>query len=275
METIYVDSLFGLNFLVNYFLLLCAAKVSGAVLHRWRIAAGAALGALYAVVTVLPGMGFTLSAPVKLAAGVLMVLVAMGGERRFLRCCVVFFAVSAAFGGAVWAASMLSGGAPNAGRIYLPVSFKVLVLSFAVCYAAVSIVFRRAGKSADDTILELEISLLGRSIRIHALHDTGNTLHDPISGRSVFIAEARELAPLFPGARLEGGAAELVQALSALPGCEKRFRLIPYNAVGISGGLLAAFLPDEVKVDGRAERDVLIAINASRLSESGKYAALV
>ena len=69
---IYADSLFALNMAIDYFLLLCSAKISGAELRRWRFAAAAALGGAYAVACVLPGMGFLSSGAVKLAAAALM-----------------------------------------------------------------------------------------------------------------------------------------------------------------------------------------------------------
>ena len=71
----------------------------------------------------------------KLVPALFMVLIAFGGERRLWRCVVIFLAVSAAFGGAVWAASMLAGSGFSGGRLYIPVSWRVLALSFAQCYA--------------------------------------------------------------------------------------------------------------------------------------------
>ena len=41
VDTIYVDSLFALNLIADYLLLLVGARVSGAVIHRLRIAAAA------------------------------------------------------------------------------------------------------------------------------------------------------------------------------------------------------------------------------------------
>ena len=159
VETIYLDSLFALNAVIDYFLLLCSARAAGAVLRRWRLALAAVLGGAWAVACVLPGMGFLTYAPMKLVPAVFMALIAFGGERRLWRCLVIFLAVSAAFGGAVWAASMLAGTDAYGGQVYVPVSMRVLVLSFALCYAAVSLVFRRIGKRAEREILPLVVTL--------------------------------------------------------------------------------------------------------------------
>ena len=143
MDVIYLDSLFGLNLLIDYCLVLASARVCGVVLHRWRYALAALIGALYAALMVLPGCGWLANGGMKLALGAAMALIAFGGEAHLVRCTVVFFAVSAAFGGAVYAASMLAGVSPGSGAL-VTVSGRVLALSFAACYAAVSLVFRRS-----------------------------------------------------------------------------------------------------------------------------------
>ena len=131
VDTIYADSLFALNFIADWALLLAAGRLSGAVLRRWRIALAAALGAAYALASVAPGWGFLTHPAAKIALGVGMSLIAFGSERRFWRCCGMFFAVSALFGGAVWGAAMLAGYDAARG-VYVPVSGRVLALSFAL-----------------------------------------------------------------------------------------------------------------------------------------------
>ena len=135
MDVIYLDSLFGLNLLIDYCLVLVSARVCGVVLRRWRYALAALIGALYAALMVLPGFGWLANGMMKLALGAAMALIAFGGEAHLVRCTVVFFAVSAAFGGAVYAASMLAGVSPGSGAL-VTVSGRVLALSFAACYAA-------------------------------------------------------------------------------------------------------------------------------------------
>lgn len=275
VETIYLDSLFALNAMIDYFLLLCAARVTGAVLHRLRIALAAVLGGLWAVACVLPGFEFLSFAPVKLVPAVFMALIAFGGERRLWRCLIAFLAVSAAFGGAVWAASMLAGGGMYGGRVYLPVSMRVLVLSFALCYAGVSLVFRRAGKRAEREILPLAVTLRGRTLSLRALRDTGNGLYDPVSGRAVAVAELGALRPLLP--ELAGGrpdAEALFSALCKLDGLAGRVTLVPYSALGTGHGLLAAIRPDRAVISGK-EADILIGISPSALSQDGDFEAIL
>ena len=69
MDVIYLDSLFGLNLLIDYCLVLASARVCGVVLRRWRYALAALIGALYAALMVLPGFGWLANGMMKLALG--------------------------------------------------------------------------------------------------------------------------------------------------------------------------------------------------------------
>lgn len=276
METVYLDSLFALNLVINYLLLLCSGRVAGICLHRWRYALAATIGALYAVGSVLPGWGFLGSMPMKLALGALMSLIAYGGEARLIRCTAIFYCVSAAFGGAVWGASMLAGGGLTAYG-YTPVSLRVLVLSFALCYAAVTLFLRRTGTRPERVTARLTISFRGRSVEVPALVDTGNRLYDPATGRRVAVVTARALAPLFPdgGRALQASsAAERLRLLSELPGCRGRLTLLPYSSLGASFGLLLALRPDEALIDGE-KRPLLIGIYEGTLTEDDTLCAIV
>ena len=269
VDTIYVDSLFALNLIADYLLLLTGARVSGAVLHRWRIALASALGAAYAVASVVPEWGILTNPAAKIALGVGMCLISYGSERRFWRCTGVFFAVSALFGGAVWASGMLAGDG-SSGYV-VPVSMRTLALSFAVCYAAVSLLFRGAAAKRARRIVRLEVSACGKGVSLRALVDTGSSLRDPLSGRAVIVADVRSLAPVLGRVDLSAGAASAAEELSSLPGLAGRVSLVPYRAVGTASGLLAAIRPDAVTADGEA-LDALVALGEVR---DGDYEALV
>ena len=269
METIYLDRLFALNLIIDYLLLTGTARVCALKLRRRRYALAAVFGALYAVLSVMPQGAFLSAAAVKLSAGIFMALIAFGSEKRFFRCATVLFAVSALFGGAVWAIS-LRGGDTRRGLIYLPVSMPVLALSFGLCYAALSLVFRRLGKTAGRVIHEVYITFDGRSLEIRALEDSGNTLYDPVSGSSVMVISADTLLPLFPDGAAELGTADPARQLTALSEhYGARFRLIPYTAVGTGSGMLTAFRPDAVTVDGTERDDVIAAVSVTGIAGDG------
>ena len=269
VDTIYLDSLAALNLTADYLLLLASGRVAGAVLHRGRILLAAALGAAWALASVVPGWGFASHPAVKIALGVGMSLIAYGSERRFWRCCALFFAMSALFGGAVWGAALLFGYDAG-GRLYVPLSFRTLALYFALCYAAVTLLFRRRA-ARERRIAPLELRLDGKSALLRALADTGCSLADPVSGRAAVVADAAAMAPLLGGEVDISFAASAAEELAARPGLAGRVSLIPFRAVGVPGSILAAVRPDEALFEGRRV-DVLVALG--RIDEA-EYDAIV
>ena len=148
MTVIYLDELFLLNFVVDYLLLLAAGRLSGEILRRGWLALGAAIGAAYAAAAVLPGMGFLLHPLCKLGAAVLALLAGYGKSRRLLRVSLVFFAVSAAFGGGVFALQLLGGRGLTLqnGIFYSAMDLRLILLSAAGCYVLITLLFQRTAR---------------------------------------------------------------------------------------------------------------------------------
>lgn len=276
MRVVYADTLFLLNFIIDYILMLISAKICDAPVPRARLAAAAALGGAYSVaVAAYPG-GIFARAPAVALAGLAMSAAAFLGRARAARLTVVFFAVSAALAGAALALAQLTGG--GGARADL----KLLAIAFAVCYAALSVAMRGAARSGASSYVKLTIRLGEREIRLRALLDTGSSLRDPMTGSRVIVVGAEELKPLFPrhvsrvlsGMR-EGGAARAVEELGALETAAARFVLVPYSAVGIADGMLPAFRPGEIEVDGASKSGLLIAVSPNSVSDNGVYSALM
>lgn len=277
METIYIDSLFFLNLAVDYLLLLVTGRICSAQLRRWLIALGAFIGAGYSVLVLLPGAGFLSRWPVKLAFAMLMVVVAFWREKHLGRCVVVFLAVSSGFGGAVYAVSIIGNSAPGGG-LYFPVSLRVLLLSFAVCYCAVSLVFRRSADKTAREKLDMRIYLDSHEVKLRALRDTGNGLYDPISGCGVCIAESSSLEALFPGQEASLKKSDPLEMFNALSTSERyrgRLRLLPYSSLGNSAALITAFRPDRVVINGTEKAKLLIALSPTPLCADGEYSAIL
>lgn len=280
MQVIYVDSLFLINLVVNYIMLLVTAKICAAQMVRLRLLGAAILGAGYSIAVVLPLSPFLSSPLLKVAVGLLMVLAAFGGQVRIIRLTLVFFAVSVAFGGAVMAASLLGGGGLLSGFL-APIDLRILILAFAACYIVLTLVFRRAVRLRGGGIVSMKLRHGDREVVIRALRDTGNALTDPMTGRAVIVAGVNDVTSLFPqnirktvaGLRLKD-AVKVMEEL-ALPEITMRFQLIPYRAVGTVGGMLLAFKPDEIIIDGKIKTGMLLALSPNSVSESGTYSALL
>ncbi len=281
MTVVYIDALFLLNLIVNYLLLLAAAKLAGEPLRRLRLAAGAALGGLYAAAIFFPGMGFLTHPLCKLGAAVLMLLTGFGGSRRLLRVTLVFFGLSCAFGGGIFAIGLLGGRGLTLrnGVLYSVMDLRILLLSAAVCYAVLTLVFRRTARHGRREVLPAVLILEGRRVAVNALVDTGNTLTDPVTGRPVMVAEGSRLSPLLPGERVldEKALRDPVGTLERLSrgGRGRRFCLLPYQAVGVECGMLLALRLDDARVGAEDYGGILVALSPNPVSDGGGYSALI
>lgn len=283
MTVIYVDTLFLLNALVDYLLLLSAARLAGEPLRRLRFALGGALGGLYAVAIFLPGLTFLAHPMCRLASAALMLLASYGGSRRLLRQGLLFVALTCAFGGGVVAIGLLGGTGLSLGSgvFYSALDLKVVLLSAAVCYGVLTLVFRRLARhsGADGELVDIKLTLGERSAALTALVDTGNTLTDPVSGRPVVVAEGERAAVLFPREHRPGPAdlRDPTAALTRLGTGEwrSRFRLLPYRSVGVERGLLLAVRADALEKNGRRRGPVLVALSPTPVSDGGGYQALI
>lgn len=268
MRIVYADSLCALNFVIDYLLLLATGKICALPLMRRRMALGALWGGLYALLATLYPAFFALAA-VKLGAGLISAAIAYGGKGPFLRTAVVFLSVSAAFGGAVQAALNLGGGSSGA----ISLSMRSLVLSFALCYAALSLVFRGMGRRGTREKTVISVTLMGRSTHFGALRDNGNELLDS-TGNPVITAQWSAVAPLFPEiTNFIPDPVEMCLLLTALSGMEGRCRLVScLTATG--SGMMAAFRPDSIATEASALPHKLIAICPGPLSPNGDFEAL-
>lgn len=255
MEIIYADSLFLSNLLADYLLCLCAARLCALPLRRGRYFMAALLGAAYSVLVFAPSFAFLGRALWKGVFGALMLLIAYGGERRAPACAGVFLALSAALGGALWALELNFG--------YIRLDLRLLTLCFLLAYAVLRLIFSAAPGPSGRSVKVLEIHMLSRSCRLSAMVDSGNCLSDPISGAPVAVVCPRALRELFgPAASLLDIAdpVEFVRSAAAFPELKGRVRLIPFSALG-GGGLLPVFKPDSLLIDGREDRDRLLALS--------------
>lgn len=278
MQVIYIDELFIINFIVNYLILLATAKVCAKRASRWRLALAAVIGSLYAVLSVLPDMDFLNNFLIMVVCAVIMVLIVYGGQQGLIRIGVIFFAISAAFGGAVFAVSLITGSPTDR----ITISFKVLIIAFGICYGVLSVIFARMGrlKSHGGTVKAV-VTKAGKRAEFLALIDTGNSLIDPLTGAGVIISELEPLKPLLTNEIqniLEDYSAESIMEVFERLGPYGKgysFFLVPYTAVGIGSSFLIGFRPDEVVIGGAKKKKMSVAISPTCVSDGGIYTALI
>ncbi len=192
---LYADVLFAVDFIMDALSLYVCARVMGLRCKGWRLAAAAALGGAYSLLSVLVPM----PAPCLLALTVLfpfgMCFAAFGKLRlsRYLRAVVLFFAVG-----------MLSGGILSAlyeGLLRLvpslPPNAKLPLWLYPVLVAAVFLLLAATGGTVaafgKRKTVRATLALFGKSIPCRLLVDSGNLLRDPYNGKPVMLISAAHL----------------------------------------------------------------------------------
>ncbi len=282
MTVVYADSVFLLNGAMDYVLFLVTARLAGIPLKRLRYFSAALLGAAYAVAVFLPGLGFLSAFPMKLAVGTLLALVAFGGEEKLLRLVLLLFAVACGMAGCVLALGLLAGSRVpvSNGIFYTDVDAKVLFIAIAAVYTVLTVVFRAAARhGVGGELLPVTVCMEGRTVRLTALYDSGNSLRDPAGGGAVLVAAPGSLdsiiLPVHIGNLLTPELlrypADLLEPLrEAAPAL--RPRLLPYRAVGVPGGLLLTIRADWIEVCGQRFHGAAVALSPTALGTG--YTAL-
>ena len=281
VTVVYLDSVFFLNGVMDYLLLLCTARLAGIPLRRRRYVLAALLGGGYAAAVFLPGGGFLTSAAVKVAFGVMMALIAFGGEAKLLRLTLLLFLLSCALAGCVLGLGLLAGGGvPMAGGIfYTDVDLTVLAVAATAAWLLGTVVFRASARQGmEGRLLPVRVCLAGRTADLTALWDTGNTLRDPSDGGAVLVAAPGSVdTALPPELRELCGPAELGDPAAVMTAMQLRCpslrpRLLPYRSVGVGGGLLVTVQTDWTELGGERYEGLRLALSPTALGDG--YSAL-
>lgn len=238
-----------LNFIVEFLLLLGGGRLIGAPAGIIRCLMGAAAGALHSGLCLMPGLHF-LGNPLWRAVSIGgMALIAYGLQRSTLRRGAVFAILSLALGGI--AAGLGDGG----------------LFSWLAAAAGLGLLcllgFR--GKMQGGKFVPVEISSGDTKVHLTAMQDTGNTLCDPVTGRSVLVIDAEAASKLTGLSREQ--LQKPVETIGAIPG----LRLVPYRAIGKESGLLLARKYQNVQI-GNWKGSSLVAFAPEGLG--GDYEAL-
>jgi len=251
--TVYLDLVMGLNFVVDFLLLIAANRLYGLPPRPGRAAVAAMLGGVYGGICMLPGFAFLGNTLWRLVCLGSMAVLAYGWSRSTLRRGLLFVLLSMALGGIVlgMGRSGFASIAAGAGGICL------------MCLIG----FR--GRITGREFAAVRIRYGGHTRDLTALKDTGNTLRDPVTGEPVLVVGAdiaREMLGLTEE-ELRSPVAAVENQL--IPG----LRLIPYRAVGQPCGMLLALRMDEVMV-GKERAGRVVAFAPQELGRGEEYQAL-
>lgn len=280
MTVIYVDRIFFLNTVLDYLLLLTAAQLAGVSLRRGRFALCAVSGGLYAAAVFLPHCTFLAHPLLKLAFGALLAVAAFAKERRPWRLVMLFFLLSGALAGLVLALGLASGspGTYFSRIYYADISWPVLLFAALGFYLLLHMVFRQGARHGGGELMDVTVSIGGKEQRVRVLHDTGNTLRDPVNAQPVLVLERRALRDYWTGdeAQIVAGNAPPEAKLAQLyqNGTRYHFSLLPFHSVGTAGGLLLAVRSDYIRIGRKKYPRILIALSDGVVSDGGGYYGL-
>ncbi|WP_438433424.1 sigma-E processing peptidase SpoIIGA [Gorillibacterium sp. sgz500922] len=292
---VYVDLLFLINLLIDGALLLVTAWTLKTVYRLWRIAAAAALGALYVVLLFFPNPSFLFSFGAKALVSLAMLAIAFGygGLGRYLRHLGAFYLVNFAVAGGIFALSylLMSSDGLMAGILFsrlggMPFSSGLLGVLLCCFLWLFYRLFQssRTRQQLSARLAEVRIELGGHAYSCAGLVDTGNQLYDPLTRTPVMIIEAAEWKDVIPETWIKQiRSSEADRIITAIGEgdypFQDRLRLVPYRGVNRGTQFLLALKPDLVTVRYEEQEwetsRVLVGLDGGRLSRDGSYRAIL
>lgn len=187
-----------------------------------RCVAAAALGglaaALYLIIPVHKSSLFQIASSLLVNSSIIRIAYGKQRIRKFILMLFVFYVSTFLFsGGLQFLQTQLQTGISLCWLLF----FAILLLGG--CSACFSWL-KRVRREKEESVY-VELLFHGKTVQGTGFLDTGNCLHDPISGEPVVIANKEFLEPVWCGS-------------------EEPVRMIPYHSIGKNRGIIKAFRCD-------------------------------
>ena len=245
---LYIDSLFFLNFMMNLYLLLLVDRSTLRMASLGRLVAGAALGAVCALLPFMWGgrAACKLAVGAALGAGsMLCITFRVRSLRMFLKLLERLTIYSFGMGGGMLFLIRLL---PKLRKAFTSVPG---ILGMGALFFLLFGCLRSAPYAEGHSLCRAVLGRNGRELAVRALIDSGNSLFEPISGKPVCVVGREVLDGLWEGAR-EG------------------FRAVPYHSIGRRRGILPAYLLPELRLEAGGMEylftDVYVAVSDEEIS---------
>ncbi len=293
---IYIDVIWFLNFSIDLLLLILTALILKRKVSKIRFIIGAFIASSVIFLLLTP-YSFLFYHPLFKIVFSLIIVVATFGFSRisvFLQNVCMFYFVSFICGGGLIALHyffntemIVVNGVVTTKSTGLgtPISWLLVVIGFPVMWLFTK---KRSEdievrKLKYDQIVQVKITILGVSLSIPGLIDSGNHLYDPITRKPVMVIDMSKLSEQFPDSLVElAKSPETIgYSMDSLPTeWEDRLSIIPYRGVGQKNQFLMGLKPDLVVVitqDGEETicRHLLIGLNFTTLSAEGDFLAIL
>lgn len=280
-QEVYVDLYFLINTCMNLLALMISATLLHRKISRWRAWLAAAAGGLWAVMALFLGVeglwGLLCDAAV-----------------IFLMCAAVFATQKTSFGALLKCTlvgvltSMILGGVMTAlyalfNRIKLPLgesqenSSSLLIFVLIAALAGLATVHggRFLGLSKKSKYVTVNAVLFGKAVTLRAMVDTGNRLREPISGRSVIVADKARILEALPPSLSAALKTPSPDRWLSSGQYATHIRLVPTNTA-TGAGMLPAILPDKLMLtDGKETYPADYLIAPAPMETSSDFDAVI
>ena len=258
MPVIYIDVLLAVNLLVDFALLSASSSLAHIHAKPLRMLLGSAVAAATSLVIFFPSLRPLPLAMLKLCFAGIISAAAFGLKsfKSYFRNTAAFLLVTAVFGGAVYALSMLTSADIGVNNLsfYFEGAPLALVLTVTGVYLLVRLaIFIWRGRLPQAASARLEIAFGKEIIKINALADTGNTLRDSMGEHPVVLVSEECIKNALTEKQLEFANS---CGLSPPEGPGTPFRLLAYTTLSGEGALVAYFA-DSCKVELGKNRAVI------------------
>ena len=271
MQTVYVDLYFLINFSMDFLCLYLTAKLLSERLSPIRGILAAAIGGIYANLALLFGLSGIVAILSDLAVCALICFSAFFGRGRIKRVplyILVYVAVSAALGGIMTALFYLFNRSGIFDFIKESDGDGISVWLFALLASISAVITLIGGRGATKKMsargVELQITLLGRTVTVRGISDSGNLLREPLSGKPCIVVDRKGLEEILSKRLSEAVAQGGASRLEGLTDEERR-RIVLIPAKTATGSdMLVGIRAERVLVRcGGKERsaDVILALS--------------
>lgn len=280
------------NFLINFLVLYSTYKITKSKIKIKRIVMGTLISTLYSVIVFFPSLLFMTTFIFKLLTSAIIVYITFKSRtlKSFFYQWLVFFIVSFVFAGTIIGLSFnftsITKLLYREINLYDFFTIKQVIYGVIIALIVSLIVFsyNNKKKQMEKLIIEAKILLKNKDIEFTALVDTGNSLKDPMTNRSVFVVELSQLLPLLPQELIKfykTPASIAIEDLLVNLKDEFPLVLVPFKSIGNDNGIILGFRPDAVFIKLPYEEvefeinKLIIGIYNGNLSSDSEFSGLL
>lgn len=282
---IYVDELFLENFIMNYIILYITAYFSKIKPKWYRLSFASALGATYVILTYIVNISIYNNLIFKAILSVLIVIVGFNFKKtvEFLKIICIFYLTTFAIGGAGFCIGYFSDAITitDSGVIYVKeISLKLVIISMFLTFimARIVVMILKNKINLSSEYFDIDVFLGNKDVRLNAFLDTGNTVHEPFSKKSVIFVEGERIRKIFPqniyNILINGEGVEKIKEEF----WKSRIVLIPVSTINESYQIKCGIRTDKIIIhnnENSIQKYKMAVVLCSNISKDGSYSAII